>query len=590
MRHRIVNYTIQGQDIVLEENVTIEDIRLIVNETRNVVITSSMQKANITVNDNIITVPASVCTLGTNNKLTIEIDKGDGLEEVNDKLDSISTDITAISGDALQGKRKLAAAITNKGVRTNYTESLSDMAINVSAIPQTIYTGDSNFDAMVMPSEYMWNVYKIAEDFIGNNPYPYANRFFVAEYYRGYDSLVLSGADAYLTCDGDYYEVMGEQCIHTRLDGTQEVLEGKDPNHIWHDEDNGKMNRYVIFFFQADTYTFSNTTSAICPRRVAISGNCASFIVSGENRLTDVWVLGMLGHFEGGSTGTSWSPAQVIRNYREHSGGIFYNKFKGLSIVMPELRQCYGGTLLKSCDVMSISMPNLEVVYDGLITGDDVSYSTFMEKLIELNLPSLVEYNNAPLINLPYRYSYSLTALRKISLPKLKTINHPIVSYNDYEHLVMRDLKEIELDSVTTINQGLFDNTGDNNRNTVNLEVIRIPNLTTYNHYQYSNWWSDLLQYSRSGLRVQTNNLIDIEVGEMVTDLNIKSWNPVDVIADATKLAQLNANIRDHIAAKVSDRTGLSQLTFTVSTNLYNNLEQATKDAFTAKNWRVAGA
>jgi len=76
----------------------------------------------------------------------------------------------------------------------------------------------------------------------------------------------------------------------------------------------------------------------------------------------------------------------------------------------------------------------------------------------------------------------------------------------------------------------------------------------------------------------------------VITNLKIIDWNPTNVIADATKLATLNANIRNHIAAKVSDRTGLSSLTFTVSTNLLNNLEQATIDAFTAKNWIVAGA
>ena len=70
--------------------------------------------------------------------------------------------------------------------------------------------------------------------------------------------------------------------------------------------------------------------------------------------------------------------------------------------------------------------------------------------------------------------------------------------------------------------------------------------------------------------------------------MNFGGWNPTAVIADADALAELNANIRNHIVANVAD--GNNTLTFTVSTNLYNNLEQATLDAFAAKHWLVAGA
>lgn len=84
-------------------------------------------------------------------------------------------------------------------------------------------------------------------------------------------------------------------------------------------------------------------------------------------------------------------------------------------------------------------------------------------------------------------------------------------------------------------------------------------------------------------------NLIDIEFASgMASDISLNYWNPTNVIADSTKLATLNANIRDHIAAKVAN--GNNSLTFTVSSNLYNNLEQATLDAFSAKGWAVAGA
>ena len=87
MRYRVTDYTIEGQTIVLPiSEVTIEDIRLVVNETQQKVICSSMQKSNVYVNQtseqSIIAVPSSICEMQPSDKLTIEIDKGDSIEEL----------------------------------------------------------------------------------------------------------------------------------------------------------------------------------------------------------------------------------------------------------------------------------------------------------------------------------------------------------------------------------------------------------------------------------------------------------------------------------------------------------------------------
>lgn len=477
------------------------------------------------------------------------------------KIEEIGQDIKALDADVLQGKRKLAAAITQKGVRTAYTESLSDMAINVSAIPQTTYTGDSNFDAMVMPSEYMWNVYKIAEDLIGNNPYPYANRFFVAEYYRGYDSLVLSGADAYLTCDGDYYEVMGEQCIHTRPDGTQEVLEGKDPNHIWHDSDNGKMNRYVVFFFQADTYTFSNTTAAICPRRVAISGNCASFVVTGENRLTDVWVLGTLEHFEGGTTGDTWNK-NIVFKMNNHTHGVIFenaNDIVNLLFVARDIRS----TIIKV---------GKSKLYCATIKCDTISGGEI-----------ICEYYKST------DGSYSFESLAFVSLVGTRYVGGgaKVLYTNSYtnNHLNCKIFEAKDLITIDTNSYLIYSELYRTASYYDNIEKIVLPSLRECRGYIY---------YPSSGTLGTSHVLVDIEVGEMVTDLVLQYWNPTDVLADADKTATLINNIRNHILAKVSDNSGAStQLIFTVSTNMFNNVTAADPNLvadFGAKGWSFRGA
>ena len=77
MRTRIDKYTIVGErQIKLETPITIEDIRLIINETKKIVIVSSMQKDNITIEDNVITYTDALPISEVGDYFTIEIDKG----------------------------------------------------------------------------------------------------------------------------------------------------------------------------------------------------------------------------------------------------------------------------------------------------------------------------------------------------------------------------------------------------------------------------------------------------------------------------------------------------------------------------------
>lgn len=90
MRYRVTDYTINGQTIVLPNEVTIEDIRLIVNETQKEVICSSMQKSNVGVTTSdgysYITVNEGVCLLKPKDQLTIELDLGGDAYTMLDEL------------------------------------------------------------------------------------------------------------------------------------------------------------------------------------------------------------------------------------------------------------------------------------------------------------------------------------------------------------------------------------------------------------------------------------------------------------------------------------------------------------------------
>lgn len=77
MRTRIDRYTIVGErQIKLDTPITIEDVRLIINETKKIVIASSMQKDNITIEGGVITYTDALPISEVGDYFTIEIDKG----------------------------------------------------------------------------------------------------------------------------------------------------------------------------------------------------------------------------------------------------------------------------------------------------------------------------------------------------------------------------------------------------------------------------------------------------------------------------------------------------------------------------------
>lgn len=509
--------------------------------------------------------------------------------------------LIAVDADIFAGKQALATNISAKGVPTSVADALTTMATKVLQIPQQVNTGVSEFEQMITPSPYMWNVYAVANDLMkqtlpayipsymadGNYAqYRANNAFFVGEYYLGYASLELEGADGYLTCDGDFYTITGEVgsriVTHTAPDGTVETYAAESIIHTWHDGESGYSNRWVGFFYLTNTYSFTNTTSSICPRRAALCGDCLSFIINAENRLVDLWVIGTLGHFEGGTTGDAWSPAQVIRNYRVHSSGIIYNKFVGISILLPELQELTGsGVLIES--------------KAGI--GNNVSspYS--------ISLPSLIKFDSSQALLLAKNPNDFENGLVYLSAANIKEINTPIISDAGQTNDHFNNLKIIRLDSLEAINLtssgGGFHGTTAfilatyHRRVLTDMEQLYMPNLKSV-------VGGRIIETDGYNLGYSFGRLIDVHVGEMVTNLDLRYWEPTSVLADADLKATLIDNIKNHILARVSDATGGTQLVFTVSTNMYNAIASETitwqdqtmtlADAFLTKNWLLAGA
>lgn len=114
MRYRINNYTVEGQNIILPHEITIEDLRLLANETQEMTLCSSMYKNKalvkkdgiwveipnaVTINGNIITISNEACTLSNSDMFTIEIDKGDSVYELLEQIDEdVSLQLKQILG------------------------------------------------------------------------------------------------------------------------------------------------------------------------------------------------------------------------------------------------------------------------------------------------------------------------------------------------------------------------------------------------------------------------------------------------------------------------------------------------------------
>ena len=521
--------------------------------------------------------------------------------------------ITAIASDIASGKSELSASISAKGVPSTTLDSFSSMATKIRQIPQTVNTGLSDFDQMVAPNPYIWNVYTVAEDLMKNELPDYiptymsgyksrygANSFFVGEYYRGYDSLELTGADGYLTHDGDFYTIADGTVTHTLPDGTVETYSDTTIIHTWHDTEMTQCNRWVAFFYLNNAYSFTNITSSICPRRVALCGTCNSFIVSGENRLTDVWVIGTLGHFEGGTTGNSWNPAQVIRNYRDHNAGVFYDGANLVSCIMLDLKDINIGTLLQDADIDTLVLPKLESVN---VTGGILKNNVRTDCNVNIIEAPLLKHITHTLIYLSSQKGTFMDKANSFKMDNVEVVDAPVFylycGTGGTPYVPVTNMKIISFNSVTNISgsDGLF-----YYRMALNtpagslfpaLEKISLASLQKCSSLLFN------------ATRYQTTanlmwNLIDIEVGSMITNLNIRCWKPTNVLADPDKTATLIDNIKNHILARVSDATGGTQLVFTVSTNMYNaianeNIEwqgetMTLADAFLTKNWLFAGA
>ena len=191
------------------------------------------------------------------------------------------------------GKNELAANITAKGVPAAASETLPELAEKVSAIAQESYTidggemyakqlyGVANND--IVPG--YWNLYEILEQLLSDGRLVNYGGILLAEYYKGYDSLALSGAGA-----GGAYVVSDKDS-----DGNF-IMYTADTTHVWDTAFDGKGNRWVAYCFADAGHDFDITDTNTSPRSIHIGryvgkitslvdGRTSEIVVTDGNRL-----------------------------------------------------------------------------------------------------------------------------------------------------------------------------------------------------------------------------------------------------------------------------------------------------------------
>lgn len=414
------------------------------------------------------------------------------------------------------GKSQLVENLNFKGVPASANETLLELADKVAQIAQTetILEGGEVMAAQQFGDGALWNLYQVLADmktrFIGNGDYA---ALIVCEYYKGYDSLQLQGADCYYTCDGDLYEYASQ-------------------NHVWHDSENGKANRWVAFLYRNEGARLDITNTAISPRSMYIGGHIGTIEYFVDGRLTDL-VCGV-------------EETDVVDNFLQKGFVQLWNR----NTILRNVRNILKLSLLANTQYWSIVVNGLQET---------------------INNPT----NNIFDVELSAQY-ISIRGLKSFS----SNSGYLILSRNAY----VIDFGDMEVFGARVWNANIA----------TTAYGLATQVLLAKKAKRFENNWLSMTYIPNS------MSLIDFWVGEVETNIQFPKWNPVAIIEDTTKKAQLIENIKNHILARVSDATGGTQLVFTVSTNMYNSIASETiewqgetmtlADAFLTKNWLLAGA
>lgn len=363
-------------------DMTVENIRLIVNETQKVVICSSMQKDNIvSMSGSVITYADTLPVIADGDKFTIECDFG------------TSEEYQSLEQEVFAGKMSIANAIKLKGGSASNQHSLEVLAQDIATIPDP--SGSAENPVIVQLADGGSAVAAISKHYSADTPCAI-----------GY---------VWLSSDTETYTVSLPSCDKLALsDGTiqdtfagGEVIIAPVSKQLW---------KYAVCMYAqehaaqnvAATYASGQAKSLyeVCVLNINIqaingfSGTNARLILSDGN-VNDVGNNAFQGYY------FKTLPFDI----RQISGNSAFSGCTSLqSLDLPSLTTISGDSAFLNCtSLQSVDLPSLTTVSDGKLFQNCTS-------LQSVNLPSLTDIIKNDTFN-------GCTSLQSLNLPSLTTIS-----------------------------------------------------------------------------------------------------------------------------------------------------------------------
>lgn len=511
-----------------------------------------------------------------------EIDKLKTLQESFNELSSNVLDTQAVLTELNNGKQKMVDALATKNVQSSTNKTLSAIASDVRSIAQSPITIDGGemyekqlfgaatdkTNAYEQPDSPIWNLYQVMVNLLNDGRFLTYGGIVLCEYSKSEPDILLVGAGAggaYLTSDDDvYYE---------------------DITHTWHDYDDRKENRWVAYFLANEFIDF--TIPSPSPYRIHIGrkvGHIKSSVTS--TTIKDIVCTDGNEFSLDISQTTACGNTLILNNLSKFDKPLSVPFLNGCTTAIIDIK----GELTSCITKLNNTTPVLHtrsIIFKNI---GEVNITTNQKAIFELH-PNNNGYFYTSYISFPkgYRLYTNLFHQFAPNTSKVLTIDDieklATVIINNYNSVTNTTLQEIHMPDLEVIESGgyIIKAYGSSQGGIYSvLKRIVLPKLRE----QIGN----IATFPLTSVPAACAELIDVEVGAMETSFSFSNWKPSSVLADADKTAQLNKNIRDHIAAKVTDRNGLESLTATFSQELRDVLTEETEQAFRDKNWNIAPA
>lgn len=260
------------------------------------------------------------------------------------------------------GKVQLAKNITTKGVQASASETLPELAEKVNTISQKTYEINGGemytkqlFGSLETPN--YWNLYEILENLLSDGRLVNYGGILLAEYYKGYDSLVLEGAGsggAYVVSDKD--------------ENGNFIMYTNDTTHTWNTEDDGKGNRWVAYCFAYEGHDFDITDTNTSPRSIHIGRRVGVIKSLVNGRISKLVITdGSEGDFISENFTQNWGRDVVIRNISHSSGTmLFLNSDTTETIYISGTLS--GGGIVNTTNYSGL----LNLIFSGTINGGSI--------------------------------------------------------------------------------------------------------------------------------------------------------------------------------------------------------------------------